>query len=259
MVKVTFDTNVWRRVVEIEIGSRHENEYRELRHRIENRDIKPFICEIALSLESIANEDRPRFWESYIPKMEMSGHFEGNQYSGTFSIFPDISRHPGMHPILQRKLVEAQRLGFKVLRMTNLGTVRAPSIPNAMYTSFDEDSFWEYCERVAKCGDYIARHGWGSAWYETLKGEYNLVGSSVIDCLSKVPPEKFGRFCDAIKEWADGDSISAHFGYQNDYFCTEDKASRARKNSVFHKDNLPSLERKFGLKVVSMSTLLEAL
>jgi len=55
MVKVTFDTNVWRRVVEIEVNSR--DEYQELRREIENKKIEPFICEIALSLESISRKE----------------------------------------------------------------------------------------------------------------------------------------------------------------------------------------------------------
>jgi len=257
MVKVTFDTNVWRRVVEIEADSR--DEYQELCCRIENEDIKPFICEIALSLESISRKDRPEFWESYIPQMEMTGSFENNQYSGVFSISPDPSKHPGMHPILQRKLVEAQRLGFKVIRMTNLGTVRCPDIPDSMYTVFSENSFWEYCERVAKCSDYIASNGWGRAQYEILKNEYDLVGLSVIDCLSKVPPEKSKAFCDAIAEWVDGASISMHFGYSNEYFCTEDRGKDAGKSSVFYEENLADLKQVFGLKIVSMSELLEAL
>jgi len=257
MVKVTFDTNVWRRVVEIEIDSR--DEYQKLRCRIENKDVEPFICEIALSLESISRKDRPQFWESYIPQMEVTGSFDNTQYSGVFSISPDTSKHPGMHPILQRKLVEAQRLGFKVLRMTNFGTVRCPEIPDSMYTDFSEKNFWVYCERVAQCSDYIASNGWGRAHYETLKNEYNLVGSSVINCLSKIPPEKSKAFGDAIAEWVDGDSIAAHFGYSNEYFCTEDRGKDAGKSSVFYEENLADLKQAFGLKIVSMSELLETL
>ncbi len=257
MVKVTFDTNVWRRVVEIEADSR--DEYRELRRKIENKNIEPFICEIALGLESISRKERPEFWKSYIPKMEMSGSFENNQYSGVFSISPDTSKHPGVHPILQRKLVEAQKLGFKILRMTNFGTVRCPDIPDNMYTAFSESNFWEYCERVAQCSDYIASNGWGRAQYEILKNEYNLVGLSVIDCLSKVPPEKSKAFCDAIAEWVDGDSIAVHFGYSNEYFCTEDRGKGAGKGSVFYEENLAGLKQVFGLKIVSMSELIETL
>ena len=189
----------------------------------------------------------------------MSGSFENSQYSGVFSISPDTSKHPGMHPMLQRKLVEAQKLGFKILRMTNLGTVRCPNIPDSMYTSFSESSFWEYCESVAKCSDYIVSHGWGQAQYENLKNEHNLVGLPLIDCLSKIPPEKTKMFCDAIAEWVDGYSISAHFGYSNEYFCTEDRGKGAGKKSVFYKGNLASIKQAFGLKIVSISELLEAL
>lgn len=257
MVKVTFDTNVWRRIVEIEEDSHNKNEYRELRRRMENKDIEPFICEIALSLESIARKDRPNFWKSYTPKMEMSSRFEKNKYSGLFSISPDTSKHPGMHPILQQKLVAAQRLGFKVLRMTNWGTVRCPNIPDSMYAIWDKGSIWDYFERVATCSNYIDSQGWGQAQYRVFKNEYNL--TKLLDCFSKVPPEKSKAFCDAIAEWADGDSIGAHFGYSNEYFCTEDKAKKAGQNSVFYKENVAILKQVFGLKIVSMSELLEAL
>ena len=92
-----------------------------------------------------------------------------------------------------------------------------------------------------------------------MKNEYNLVGLSVIDCLSKVPPEKSKAFCDPISEWADRDSIAVNFGYSNEYFCTEDRGKGAGKSSVFYEESLADLKQDFGLKIVSMSELLETL
>lgn len=37
----------------------------------------------------------------------------------------------------------------------------------------------------------------------------------------------------AINEWADGDAIAAHVGYDNDLFCTHDDGRGAGQNSVF--------------------------
>jgi hypothetical protein len=38
----------------------------------------------------------------------------------TFSVGPDIASHPGLASTLSQKLVKAQELGFKVIRMTDL-------------------------------------------------------------------------------------------------------------------------------------------
>jgi hypothetical protein len=37
------------------------------------------------------------------------------------------------------------------------------------------------------------------------------------------------KIADAVGEWADEDALAAHYGYSNDYFCTEDLGKSAIK------------------------------
>jgi len=61
----------------------------------------------------------------------------------------------------------------------------------------------------------------------------------------------------AIAEWADGDSIAAHFGYGIDLFCTEDRGRRGR--SVLDDDNKAWLQRDYGINCLSLAEFAERL
>lgn len=63
----------------------------------------------------------------------------------------------------------------------------------------------------------------------------------------------------AIAEWADGDSIAAHIGFGNDFFCTEDHAKRARWPAIFDVTNRAWLKAAYGVNFVSMRELVALL
>src|SRR5438132_1682584 len=58
---------------------------------------------------------------------------------------------------------------------------------------------------------------------------------------------KVGR---AVAEWADGDSVAAHYGYANELFCTQDRAARAGRRSVMHPAQRSWLHRVYGVEFV---------
>jgi hypothetical protein len=59
----------------------------------------------------------------------------------------------------------------------------------------------------------------------------------------------------AIAEWADGESVAAHYGYANDLFCTQDRAARAGRFSVMHPAQRSWLHRVYGVEFVSIAEL----
>jgi len=63
---------------------------------------------------------------------------------------------------------------------------------------------------------------------------------------------KVGR---AVAEWADGDSVAAHYGYANDLFCTQDRAARAGRYSVMHPAQRSWLHRVYGIEFVGIAEL----
>ena len=126
-MKVTFDSNVWESLV-VELS-----EYPAIRQRILSGAISPYMTEISVSLESIQKSARQRFFENYSPSFTWRAEsVAAAGIHGTFSVGPDTASHPGLASKLLQKLLKAQELGFKVIRMTNFGTVRSPKIPKDM-------------------------------------------------------------------------------------------------------------------------------
>jgi hypothetical protein len=61
---------------------------------------------------------------------------------------------------------------------------------------------------------------------------------------------------DAIKEWADGDSVAAHVGYGNDLFCSLDQGGKTGgKPSVLDKQHKAWLSAEYGVKFATLSSL----
>jgi len=68
-------------------------------------------------------------------------------------------------------------------------------------------------------------------------------------------PGDLTKVARAVAEWADGDSVAAHYGYGNDLFCTQDRAARAGRDSVMHPAQRSWLQRVYGVEFVSIAEL----
>ena len=167
-------------------------------------------------------------------------------------IAPNTELHPGLHPKQWGKLLKARDLGFRVLRMTNIGTVRTKDIPDNMYVQHDDiEEFWRYAELLKNCNDFITELSCGRAAYDQFKAQFNLVGSGG----QPVPDEQKKKFSKAIAEWVDGEALSAHYAAGNDFFCTDDKAGNTGIVSIFHNQNRTRLIKRFGIKIISSREL----
>lgn len=255
-MRVTFDSNVWEEIVTTKINV--PSIYGALRYEIEKGNIQPYICEISLSLESILKPMRLVHASTYKPKIKItSREYSGRQYHERVSIGPDNETHPGMHPILFSKFQVACALGFKVLTMTNFGTARAQEISEDVRIKFlSIDDFWSYAERLSECSGYIESLGCGSYAYHKLVDKYKLRLPSYKKLHQLASKTEIKQFSLSVAEWADGDSLAAHYAFNNDYFCTNDQAGNAGGKSVFHPDNLHLVSKKFGIQVITPDCLL---
>ena len=239
-MNVTFDSNVWEKVVDED-----DDHFAKIKHKIRAGKICPYICEVALSLESIEKELRAEFFKSYKPNIEVENlPSEDGKLRMQISIEPNNELHPGLNTIWRDKLLKARDLGFRVLRMTNAGTVRSKEIPDEMCI---DDVNQKYCGSLAKCNEYITTLGCGQAAYNQLKERFNLVDSDG----QGIPSEFEKRFQKAIAEWVDGESLSAHYASGNEWFCTNDRARNSGIGSIFHSQNRARVEKKFGIKIIS--------
>ncbi|AUM27984.1 hypothetical protein [Acinetobacter pittii] len=245
MFKVTFDSNVWEKVVRKETS---EHEY--INNQILLGNIQPYISEIAISLESLQKKKRLEFMKGYSPKFEFEELDKAldSKIHGRMSISPNLDSHLGLHPRLKESLELAEQLGFKVIPMTNLGTVRSPEIPNKMKVEIED--FWSFAEKLYECSNFIAEMGCGSFTYFLLKKALYMNSKRQFS-------EK--EFSEAIAEWVDGDMLSAHYAIGNDFFCTEDRGKNAGKNSVMFPANINKVIQRFDIKVCSLNELIRLL
>ena len=243
-MKITFDSNVWERVINEE-----EHHLVKINNKIREGKIQAYICEIALDLEAIQRKRRAELFGNYEDRTTVEDlPPENGQLRMRVGFGPNTEQHPGIHPRQWDRLLIARDLGFKVLRMTNWGTVRTQEIPDDMYVRQDDiEEFWRYAELLAKCSDFITGLGCGQAAYNQFKAQFNLVGLGG----QRIPSEQERKFSKAIAEWVDGDSLSAHYAAGNGFFCTDDKAGNSGTGSIFHVENRTQLEKAFGIKIIS--------
>jgi len=207
---------------------------------------RAYLCEIAISLESIQKSARRKFFENYNPSFNFTAEVgPDGGIDGCFQMGPNNASHPGLAPILSEKLLKARELGFKVIRMTNIGTVRSPEIPEDMLLTVEStDAYWVYAERLSNCSEFIKNLSCGYHDYEIIK-QSRQPGS----------PRTLAR---AVAEWVDGDALSAHYAFNSDVFCTNDRGSSAGASSIFHPNNLAKLKKQFSIVVLSPDELSSA-
>ena len=248
-MKVTFDSNVWEKLLS------EPSDYPAIKDKILNRSISPYLCEISVSLESIQKSVRQRFFPNYRPTISVTRNPRPDGTTDfTIQVGPNHQSHPGLAPILLAKLLKAQEMGFRLLPMTNLGTVRSPQIPKDMRAAIEGwDDYWNYADRLSDCSEFIRGIGCGSHVYRQLKRSPHR------DLDKELEKKLIKEFAKAVAEWADGDALSAHYAFGADVFCTNDRARGAGSRSIFHPNNLARLKEKFGIVVLSPDELQAAI
>jgi hypothetical protein len=253
-LRVTFDSNAWEKIID-EIDH-------PLRCMIASRKIAPFLCEIAITLESIQKKERDSFTRNYSPRVTeelpaADDDTEREEFKIRLTFGPDNDAHPGLHPALREKLSFAQDLGFRILPMTNIGTVRCHEIEDSMKLKFsDTDEFWNYAEKLAECSEFIETLGSGGAAYHRMATDLR----NNIQMNNSFESIQFTRkFSAAVSEWCDGGSLAAHYAIGNDIFCTQDQGRNAGRSSIFHSENFRILSKRFSIKKMTLEELTSAL
>lgn len=80
IMRITFDSNVWRKVSSPEQFPNDPSYkyFKKIRKAIDEKRIIPFLCETVFTLEAIERKNRQDFFSSYKPTINISEEFEGN-------------------------------------------------------------------------------------------------------------------------------------------------------------------------------------
>lgn len=273
-MRVTFDTNVWNRMVFPERYTDRPNYAAlvKLKEAVRSGQIRGFISEGFGTIESIKKQDRALFHLQNVPNVKVTHQSHGpNLHCLSLQIEAKHDLHPGITPEFEEELKEALAIGMKLLTTPYV----ALSVPNRLRNNPDiyaEEVFATsaYNERFGEIVGTINARGVGEAALPALAREFtaNLDGPrpdwmndrdliyrvyvyASSSGLSKIKKQVEKAFAEA----ADGDLVAAHIAFGNDYLCTEDRGGSADGPSIFDAEHRAWLKTQHSVNILNAEQL----
>ena len=260
-ITVTFDTGPLATVVSPETsqfanGNAHGQK---IRAALEAGAIQGFFSETLVTLEGIQVIDRVGVFGS--TRIETT--FSSNApHTININLAVKQDRTP-LPPKFLDRILAARQLGFKALKgPPRMGWIRAEDSGGTLFKSYPSVAeLAKHLDKAIELATAIASRGVGHAvavnlglrfterdnvqtpelWLQGLRrakdqGEHALVAR-------------------AIAEWADGDTIAAHYGHGIDLFCTEDFGKSRNGASILDNGNRDWLRETYGIQFITLAQL----
>lgn len=277
-MQVTFDTNVWNRMVFPDRYKDRPNYLAlvKLKDAIQSGRVRGFISEGFGTAESIKKQDRALFHVQNVPNVKVTNKSYGpGLHCLSIEIGARHDLHPGITPEFEEELNEALAIGMKLLTTPYM----ALPVPDGLRNRpeiYAEEVFAtsDYNERFGEIIRTIVDRGVGEGALPALAREFtaSLDGPRpdwmtdrdliyrvyVYASTSGLNKEK-RQVEKAFAESADGDLVAAHIAFGNDYLCTDDRGISAGSPSIFDASNRAWLQSLYGVKIVSAQELADLL
>jgi hypothetical protein len=261
MLKVTFDTNTFDKAVRPHVYAKDpkQNIFAKIHDAIRDGRVAGFICETMITLEGIKVDNRAEVFGSTTLTSQMS--VEGPD-TIRVNMTAEQPLRGALHPKQSERFVAAFNFGFKLLGAPRIAMPRVefPSV-DPYATETDEelpkrlDRYFEVAQAIQNRGLGIVRTqqlatrlaqtaGATSPWFQVLGQAKDI--------------HEVREVARAVSEWADADSIAAHYGYGNDLFCTLDEA-RPGHPSVLDPSNKAWLSATYDIQFADLCDLAASL
>lgn len=253
-ISVTFDSNILETIVD-PLKKINNSDARIIFNFISAKKIIPYISETYATHESIPKKVRGSFLKNYKAKIETQTLVKSDQITLNLSIGSD-KNSPAVLSDYQKVLVpNLISLGFRFICLSRIGGFLCPELSDNWY--LECDNIREKHNKGFELVRFFEKnHNSGKAFLMQLLQKHNL---SKLDWNKLYELSSDTKIAQAIAEWADLDSIGAHYGYDIDYFCTLDMGRGAGQNSIFSESNKQILLNDFGVKIVSPTELVQLL
>ncbi len=256
---VTFDTNALNDVLWPD-KAQHPTDPADaarVRAAIQAGDIQGFFSETLVTLEGIQKKDRRAVVGSTRLQSE-SASTDNNTITISIGVVQD--RKP-LDLEFSAKIQSAKSLYLRALRApARIGWVR---IRDEDGTFFEADvspsDLTNRMDKVNELARLIAGRGIGYAKAVEL-------GCKFADCANASNPQPWFKGLSrasprqvklALNEWADGDSVAAHYGYGIDLFCSRDFGKSTSGASILDDNNRKWLSDTYGIRFVTLAKLAE--
>lgn len=277
-MRVTFDTNVWNRMVfpERHVNSPNYLSLGKIKNAVRSGHVCGFISEGFGTVEAVRRQNRPKFHAQNVPKVEVTSKSHGNGLNCmTIEIDANHSLHPGIGEEFDEELNEALAIGIKLLTTPYIGL----AVPDRLRSNphiYAEEVFAtaDYNERFGDVVRTIVDRGVGEGALATLVKEFTarldgprpeglsdralIYGVYEYACASGLSKER-RQIERAFAESADGDVVAAHIAFGNDYLCTEDRGKSAVSPSIFNAENRAWLKKEYAVEILNVQQLADLL
>jgi hypothetical protein len=231
-----------------------------VRDAIEAGLVRGFYCETLVTLEGVPRKERSQVLGRTRPVSRSS-----STGKNTINITVGIEHYrPPLHPKHAKMIETIEAMGLRALRgPARMCGVRAKDGQVKFFEPYGSVLELAECmDKVNALAAEIGRRGIGYAapvelGLRLLTPEEIAKPTLWFEGLRRATGQK--QVKRAIAEWADADSIAAHYGYGIDLFCTEDEARNARSRSVLDDTNKAWLQKDYGIKFVSLAELTDML
>lgn len=267
-MRVTFDTQVWNRMVfpDRHLDSPNYAAFVKINTAIRSGQVRGFLCESFATVEAIRREDRAKFYLESVPKVEVKHKSHGpGLHSLAIEIQANHSLHPGLTEEFKEEFKEALAIGMKLLSTPYIGLPVPDSLrKNPQIYSPEVFATTDYNERFGSVASAIAGRGVGGGAVPALAKEltgrldgprpkewsdreflYRIYEYARTSNLKK---EK-AQIEKVFAESADGDMVAAHIAFGNTYLCTEDRGRSAIGPSILDDHNRAWIGTAYGVEI----------
>lgn len=273
-MRVTFDTNVWNRMVFPDDWCVEPNfpALKALREAVRTHVLEGLICESFATSEAIQKRSRAKYYFESVPSVTLTTKVHGPGAIGMqLNIGAKHEQHPGLGSHFERELTEALAIGMKLLSTPYIGLAipsRLRDHPEIYLNEVFATS--EYTERFGAAATKIAAKGIGEGALARLAIDLaaqsdgrrpsgmldRALISGVYEYALFAGLKKLQRQIEgAFSEAADGDLVAAHVASGAQYLYTEDRGRSAMAASIFDEEHRAWLTATFGVKIVDAEEL----
>ncbi|MEQ1714017.1 MAG: hypothetical protein ABL908_21835 [Hyphomicrobium sp.] len=263
-MKVTFDSNAWERIFSPQWSFDHAAQHiAAIRSALMSGAMAGFICETTFRLETLKRERVGLIAGSEFTLLECKIRPEPDgEVHLMMSFGSDDRRHPGIDHRQLEKLTDAYLHGVRLIDGAAWMGLAGPSLPDwrshtVLLTETErtrkEELHMDVFYTLQDAGVGMAPLNARLQAMEKANGLATREGGwKILDAISD--EHERSRAVAEISEWADAEVIATHYGYQNDFLCTEDQASSAKRSS-FDNTSRRMLTERFGIRFVDLAGL----
>jgi hypothetical protein len=262
LLTVTVDTNTFDKAVRPAVygGDPAHEDFLLVHDALKRGDIQGFLADPVITLEGIANHQRAKVFGNTTTQSSLA-QTSDDTFTSTITLV-QANRSP-LHPKQAERFIEAFDLGIRLLGAPRIGMPRAEE---KFYAVENPAALGERLDRFVNLVRKIEARGLGSsraqAIAERMAGGQIIQGAWFTALGAAKDIHETREVARAIAEWADADSVGAHYGYGNDIFCTLDtgKAEERRgEPAVLDSTNRASLTQEFGIRFATLHELADEL